>query len=214
MDLDPMRFMLESQLWRCEQAFKDAISLPAKDASLRRRHHLEGTLSDAWQAYCAFVRNVCIRSGTGCRTANGVVHAASVMPASWKRVSYIAMRTAANSPIQVNGVNDVLRKEPTWGDSNKIVDIINSLSPGNAATLLGSFSGGLRGPKHCQTVRNACAHRNHQTKAEVSALAPSYIASTIVHPTDALLWIEPTTKTFAFLSWLDDMRTIAHGAVQ
>jgi hypothetical protein len=205
--------MLELQLNRCEAAFKDALTLNQKADSLRRTHHLEGSLSDAWQAYCAFVRNVCIRSSIGCTTASGTVHAACVVPPSSGRVSHIALRTAKNRPIQAGAVNAVLRLEPTWGDSSKIVDIINALGPGNAANLLGSFAGGLTGPKHCQTVRNACAHRNHQTKAEVEALAPLYIAGKVMHPTDALVWKEPANSDFAFVAWLDDMRTIAQRAV-
>lgn len=206
--------MLESQLWRCELAFRDALSLTKTDERVRRRHHLEGALSDAWQAYCAFVRNLCIRSSTGCKTSAGVVHQPSVIPAHWKRVSYIALRVNNNQSVGPGFTNDVLRREPTWGDSGKIVDIVYALNPGNAGTLLGSLAGGLSGPKHCQTVRNACAHRNHQTRAEVEALAPSYIAAKLRHPTDALVWKDPATMTFAFESWLDDMRTIAHGAVQ
>jgi len=206
--------MLESQLWRCEQAFKDALTLNKKQEIWRRKHHLEGALSDAWQAYCSFVRGVCIRSSGGCKTSAGVVHPPSVVPADWRRVSYIALRIAKNRPVQPGLTNDVLRKEPTWGDSGKIIVIVNALNPGNAATLLGALAGGLKGPKHCQMLRNACAHRNHQTRAEVEALAPIYIATKLLHPTDAMVWRDPTTMTFAFVSWLDDMRTIAHRAVR
>lgn len=208
--------MLEAQLMRCETAFKSAITLTRKDEAHTRRHRLEGALSDAWQAYCLFVRNICIRSSTGCITANGVSYppSTSVTPQNWKRVSYIATKAAKNNPIKSGLTNEVLRIEPTWGDSQKIVNIINALTPGNAGTLLGALAGGLPGPKHCQTVRNACAHRNHQTKAEVELLASHYIAGRIIYPTDALLWRDPTNSNFAFLSWLDDMRSIAHSATQ
>lgn len=206
--------MFESQLWRCELAFKDAVSVTKKSEAHRRRHLLEGTLSDAWQAYCAFVRNLCIRSSTGCTTESGTVHSPSVTPVHWERVSHIALRVASNKPVQAGATNSTLWREPTWGDSGKIVSIVNALAPGNAPTLLGSLAGGLAGPKHCQTVRNACAHRNHQTKAQVEALAPFYIATKVLHPTDALVWKEPSSMTPAFLSWLDDMRTIAEGAVK
>ena len=197
MDLLPLRGMLESQLWRCENAFRSALVITGKSDRHLRRHHLEGALSDAWQAYCTFVRNVCIRSSTGCRTANGVVHAPSIAPPHWKRVSYIAHRSSRNAPVQPAVVNGVMRREPTWGDSDKIIAIVSALQPGNAATLISHFAGGLTGPKHCQTVRNACAHKNHQTRAEVELLATSYVGSSILHPTDAMVWREPTTSMFA-----------------
>ena len=213
MDLFPLRFMLEMKLGRCELAFKNVLSMTNKDDNLRRRHHLEGLLSDAWQAYCSFVRALCIRSCTGCTTAGGVVHVPSITPPHWKRASYIAHRAHRGAAIQPALLNDVMRREPTWGDADKIVTILTALQPGNVATLKSHLAGGLSGPKHCQTVRNACAHRNHQTKAEVEHLAASYIASSIKYPTDAMLWREPTTKVYAYLSWLDDMKTIAEGAV-
>lgn len=213
MDLFPLLFMLESQLSRCERSFIDALMIQNATETLKRRHHLEGTLSDAWQAYCSFVRQLVIRSSTGCTTSKGIVHAASITPASWQRASYIAYRVSNKSRILPASVNGVLRKEPTWGDTTKIIDIVSALSPGNATTLISHLAGGLLGPKHCQTVRNACAHRNHQTRAEVEALASFYTAARIRHPTDAMSWRDPVTNQFAFLSWIDDMKTIAEGAV-
>ena len=209
-----MYFQLESQLFRCTHAFKEALLMTAIRERHRRRHCLEGALSDAWQSYCGFVRQLCIRSCTGCTTATGVSHLPSISPASWQRASYIAIEAARGHVIKPTQINCVLRREPTWGDSAKIVDIVSALNPGNAATLKGYLAGGLRGPKHCQIVRNACAHRNHQSRAEVELLAPAYVASRVRHPTDAMCWREPSTYDFAFLAWVEDMRTIAEGAVQ
>lgn len=213
MDLLPLRFMLELQLGRCEHVFKDALTITGHRARERRYHLLEGALSDAWQAYCSFVRQLVIRSCTGCSTASGLVYAASIVPAQWQRASYIAIRAKQGRSIQPGHANNFLWKEPTWGDTNSIVDIVSALNPGNAHTLIAHLAGGLTGPKHCQTVRNACAHRNYQTKSEVSYLAAAYIATRIRHPTDAMTWRVPTSLEFAFLSWLDDMKTIAEGAV-
>lgn len=213
MELIPLRFMLESRLWRCELAFKDALLMIGPHERERRRHRLEGALSDAWQAYCSFVRQLIIRSCTGCVTAQGVAHAASIVPAQWQRASYIALRAGNGASILPGLMNSILRKEPTWGDASKIVAIVSALNPGNAGTLIGHLAGGLSGPKHCQTVRNACAHRHHQTRAEVEALAPAYIASQVRYPTDAMTWRDPTSMQFAFLSWVDDMKIIAEGAV-
>lgn len=180
----------------------------------RRRHRLEGVLSDAWQAYCSFVRQLLIRSATGCSTELGVIHPASILPVNWQRASYVAMRASQGAMVRPGNLNHLLRKEPTWGDVTHIVAIVNALNPGNAGNLIGTLAGGLPGPKHCQLVRNACAHRNHQTRAEVESLATSYLASRVKHPTDAMVWRDPGTMQFAFLSWLDDMRTIAARAVQ
>lgn len=215
MNLEGLDFMLNAQLKRTEDVFRHAILLTTTTAKdrLGRRYQLEGALSGAWQAYNTFVRLVCIGSARGCTTSSGISHAPSITPVSSERASYVAIRSGSQNTVQVGALNTVLRKEPTWGDSAKIVDIVDGLNPGNKGTLKQYLAGGLNGPKHSQTVRNACAHTNHQTKAEVSALAAYYIASPIAHPTDALTWIDPNSNEFAFISWLDDMRVIASGAV-
>jgi hypothetical protein len=213
MDLAPLHFMLSEQLLRCESAFKNALALNGPLDEVRRRHLLEGVLSDAWQYYCSFVRNLIIRSATGCNTSHGVVHLASIVPNCWQRASFVAIKSAKGVAIPAAGLNSLLRKEPTWGDSSKILLIVPALNPGNAMNLISHLASGLNGPKHCQIVRNACAHKNLQTKAEVQNLATTYIATSIKYPTDALTWREPGTQQYAFLSWLDDMRLIAEGAV-
>ena len=213
MELAPLSFMLSLQLDRAEAQFRDTLAVVDAKNRTRRRHRLEGILSDTWQAYCGFVRQLCIRSSTGCTGKTGSTYAASIVPANWRRASYIAICAAKPCRPRAALENDLLWKEPTWGDSAKVIAIVRELNPGNAGVLTRFLAGGLTGPKHCQIVRNACAHRNHQNKAKVELLAPSYIATPIHAPTDALSWRDPTTNDFAFVSWLDDMRAIADGAV-
>lgn len=213
MDLYSLEHLLTLQLSRAEAQFREALSIASPTQVHQKRHRLEGVLSDTWQAYCGFVRQLCIRSATGCRTKVGVIHTASVAPPNWQRVSYIAERAAKNKVIHPVGMNNVLWKEPTWGDAAKVTTIINALNPGNASTLLAYLAGGALGPKHCQIVRNACAHKNLETKGAVLALSASYLATPITYPTDALTWRDPVSMDFAFIAWLDDMRTIAAGAV-
>lgn len=204
--------ILTERLNRAEAAFRNAT--PLHGERHRQRWIFEAALSDAWQGYCSFVRHVCIASSTGCQTASGAVLAASVAPPTWQRASYVSIRSSKNAAVHPAQTNSSLRREPTWGDSSKITDIVGGLNPANKATLVAHFAGGLTGPKHCQVVRNAAAHKNHQTKDEVEALAASYVASRILYPTDAMLWRDPANGDYAFLSWLEDMKVIAAGAIQ
>ncbi|MBO2924999.1 hypothetical protein J5H75_25340 [Pseudomonas asiatica] len=213
MELQSLLFMLELQLNRIELEFKDALLLVGRKDRHKKRYLLEGVLSSAWQSYCSFVRLLAIHSSLGCKTSRGATHPPSIAPVSWERASYVALRAAKSVVVHPALTNSLLIKEPTWGDSSKIHDILTALNPGNVNTLKSYLAGGLNGPKHCQQVRNACAHNNHQTRAEVQALAPFYTASKILYPTDAMTWKDPHTQDFAFISWLDDMRTIASGAV-
>lgn len=204
---------LRVRLLRAERAFTDAVVISKSADRHIRRYFLEGAVNDAWQAYCDFSREVCVQSSIGCTRANGVVTIASILPATWERASYVALRAVKSASVTPGAGNDVLRKEPTWGDSSKIGAIIAALNPSNAVQLRTYLFGGLTGPKHCQIVRNAVAHKNYQSLAEVRALAVDYVARPIMLPTDALDWTEPTTGTYAFLVWLDEMRGIAAGAI-
>jgi hypothetical protein len=67
---------------------------------------------------------------------------------------------------------------------------------------------------HLQKVRNATAHLNYQSFAEVRALSVFYNANPIRHPALACLWVDPGTKDFAFLAWLDEMRIVADVATK
>lgn len=172
---------------------------------------LEGLSSATWQYWGTFCRSIVIDSALGARTAGGV----SLVPCagSWEEVSHIASRAARERPTVPGGINSDLRIEPTWGDPNKLNVVINALSLGNKDTLASSFGADSYIP-HLQTVRNAAAHRHHQNTASVLALRPYYQVSRLRHPSEALLWLEEQSKSFAFLFWLEDMRMLGELAVQ
>ena len=204
--------LLRLQLGDCEKHFDRILKKPFGLRSTR--YEMEGLLSRTWQAWCFFCRNVCIRSALGCTTASGGVHPASVLPVTSTRASHVAFRGANGLAPQPLVENNILRKEPTWGDVSKITKIIDALNPGNRLMLKSHFAGGLSGPVHCQIVRNACAHTNPQTLNEVRSLAVSYNATGINHPIESVLWKEKGTGTHAYLIWLDEMKIIAEGVVK
>jgi len=172
---------------------------------------LEGLASATWQYWGAFCRSIVIDSALGSRTANGI----NLTPCaeSWEEVSYIASCIAkARRPVP-NGTNSDLRREPTWGDPTKLILIVNALNLGNKDTLASALGADSYVP-HLQIVRNAAAHRHYQNTASVLTLRPYYQVSRLRHPSEALLWLEEHTKSFAFLFWLEDMRMLGNLAVQ
>lgn len=172
---------------------------------------LEGLSSATWQYWGGFCRSVVIDSALGAKTAGGTL--LTPCAGSWEEVSHIASRVAkARTPVP-GGTNSELRIEPTWGDPIKLNIVINSLDLGNKETLASSFGADSYVP-HLQTVRNAAAHRHHQNTANVLALRPYYQVSRLRHPSEALLWLEEQSKSFAFLFWLEDMRMLGNLAVQ
>lgn len=180
---------------------------------LDHRHwmFLEGLASATWQYWGNFCRSVVMESALGARTGGGTILTPCAL--SKAEISHIAAQVTRKRLPTPGGTNSDLRIEPTWGDSDKLNTVINALNLGNKDTLAQSF-GADSYIGHLQIIRNAAAHRHHQNTANVLALRPYYRVARLRHPAEALLWLEETSKTFAFLFWLEDMRTIGSLAVK
>jgi len=50
---------------------------------------------------------------------------------SWQRIGYEAKQASLGNAINPGRSISFLRNEPTWGDTNKIIDVIMALSPTN-----------------------------------------------------------------------------------
>jgi len=200
---------LVARLSTAEAAFTRLVVPTTTQNSYDRLLTLEGLVYVSWQIWCAFCRDVLISSGIGTVTRSGIRLPSSVTPPTWERVSHMAIRANVSATPRPGITNSFLWKEPTWGDVTKAASIAVVINPGNLATLLSAFGAVSRGPIHLQKVRNATAHLNNKSFAEVRALAAFYNASPIRHPALASMWIDPTSRDFAFLSWLDEMRIVA-----
>jgi len=171
----------------------------------------EVLISDIWQFWCNFCRELYFSSmrGTSTRSNNSIIGVAANK--DWKRIAYEAghvlnPRRCCTS----NGhLNYKKRFEPTWGDIDVIQTIINGVNPNNKNTLLSGF-GSFYKLKDLQNVRNACAHKNIETKGEVLQLSTNYSFSHLKYVTD-LAWIrDRTTGAMALEVWLDEMYQIAN----
>ena len=111
--------------------------------------------------------------------------------------------------MQPAGVNSDLWREPTWGDVQTVQGVVKALSPANAADLVSCLGSVSRGPVHVHRVRNAAAHRNLQTLADVRSLSIYYNATGIRHPLEVVTWTEPQSRDYAFVAWLEEMRLVA-----
>jgi len=202
------------RLGRAEEVFSNFVAHRKGALTYRDQMLLEGLVSAVWQIWCGFCRNVIIASATGCTTKSGTLVPGIVVPLTWERVSYIAICAGNKNPVKNGYVNSRLLKEPTWGDVNKLIAIVNTLKPSNKTQLLTAFGSGLRGPMHMQIVRNANAHWNTETASEITAIRPYYTGSAIRHPSDTLFWIAPSVKDFAFIAWIDDLKLLGEIATE
>ena len=172
-------------------------------------YELEGWLSELWQIWCRFCRQMVFFSCRGCETAGGTTLTATHI--SPEIISFIASKQNKGTPPSKPGTNSIYRYEPTWGHIDKLIDVISALSPQNKNVLLSGF-GTVQSVEHIRLIRNATAHRNLQTLADVQAIQPYYLASQLRHPLQALFWVDRTTGRSLAHSRIDDMRIAARNA--
>ncbi len=208
--LVPIFERFERRLVELEDVF--AAWIAETSPALRAEDHmfLEGLVSTVWQHWSLFCRRLVFASALGCTTRGGIVISACVTPVTWGRVSHIACQVKNGKPIQHGKENLDLWKEPTWGDLQKLHDFLSALQPQNVLHLTQCFGAISRGPVHVQVVRNASAHRNHQSLGRVRELRAYYNVHPIRHPVEAVTWVDPTSRDYAFVAWLDEMRLAAH----
>lgn len=170
---------------------------------------LEGLVSTLWQHWSLFCRRVVFSSALGCVTRSGSVVAGCVTPPQWQRVSYVTSRIHNGGGVRPALVNTDLKREPTWGDVQKVQNIITGMSLSNATHLVSCLGAVSRGPVDVQRVRNAAAHRNAQTFAAVKALNLYYNANRIAHPVEVVTWTDPASRDYAFIAWISEIRLLA-----
>ena len=177
---------------------------------------LEGILSRIWQTWCKFCRSCLFESCMGTVTASGRVITPHPCATTAEHVSGAAIQARQFRPggVYWGNTNSSIRKEPTWGDVDVLVDIVTRLSPINASQLAAAFSSGWSSTKAIQKIRNASAHINIETMAEVQGLRPGYISFPIGHATHALFWIETLTSDFLVSHAIATMKTTATSSIQ
>lgn len=190
--------------------------LASKTISNEDLFFLNGIIDYVWQSWNRFSREYFIKCCLGCIAKNGAViqPATNVSPPTTERISYLA--TKVNRPYQIvaGGSNNILRFEPTWGDIDKILSLSHLCGLSNHSVVTSSFGGGLLGPKHLQKVRNAVAHLNKETYAELLTLSSLYRSGKIRHPAASLFWRTTDTDNYALSSWIEDMLLIADVATE
>lgn len=175
---------------------------------------LEGLLSRTWQAWAVFWRSCLCESCLGTTDATGAAVVAHPQAASEAHVSGAAIRAkSTGNPPTWGRANTNLRLEPTWGDVDVLTTIIPRLSPTNQGQLLAALSAGHQSAKALQLIRNAAAHHNAQTMADVQSIRSGYIVFAITHPTQALYWIEPTSRDFLILHAVEELRDAGLAAI-
>jgi hypothetical protein len=174
---------------------------------------LEGLLSRMWQAWCGFCRNCVIDSCLGTVTSSGTTLAAVPGAATEGHVSRAAIQAKSRKSITWTPSNSLLRGEPTWGDPDVLNVIVSDLKPQNAAQLLAAISSAHDSAKALQLIRNAAAHDNPQSMAELLKIQAKYNVFPIMHATHALFWVVPGNGAFLVSQAVTELRQHGQSAI-
>lgn len=175
----------------------------------RIRYYTEGIISDLWQDWCYFTRTVLILSCQGCISRSGTSVLRRKGENSPARIAYEAKQAVGGEPIKIGKILAARRYEPTWGDKERLIDIVTGLKPANESRLIMAFGVPRNGPKHLQLTRNACAHKHNESIAALRSILIYYVSQPFGHPSEFVWQIESQTKTAALYSWIYDMKYIA-----
>lgn len=185
----------------------------ATDLSLHEELFCEGALSRYWQAWCDFCRTTICSSCLGTTTAAGVAIGPHPDAHSEAHVSEAARRAKKSTTNPWGRTNSILRLEVTWGDTDTLATIVPRMLVPRHSELTAAFSQADRSAKALQIIRNAAAHHNIQTMANVVSLSSRFISFPVTHPIQALFWTQTTTGTYLIQHAVHDLLEIAEAAV-
>ena len=194
--------------------FEELIATKGDMSDIDLRFYSEGLISQCWQSWCGFSREIIVSSSLGCMTVGGISTECRVSPATWQRVSYLAICARRKTRPKEDKTNNLVKFEPTWGDINRVQDVIDLIDPSNKETIKNAFSITARGPLHLQLTRNAATHISIDMMSELRAIRTQYNYPVLRHPCDMLFWVDPTSGDFAFRRWVFEMKHISSLATQ
>ncbi len=197
-----------------DKAFERSILEPCVSKSVDRFALQEGLISSLWQTWCEFCRETVIGAVQGASTTAGIAVSSPIYAGRTEpQIAYIAKQLSQANNVGVIRSVAGRHQEPTWGDVTKLTLIVAGLAPSNNATLLSGFGGALA-IKDLQTCRNASAHINVDTLAQVRASRVRYSDTHFRHPSDVMKWTDPITKDYLWRTWVDEIDLISDIATQ
>jgi hypothetical protein len=175
----------------------------------------EGLVSNLWQDWNSFVKQVLILSCNGPITRSGIIFPPrAVLDNSENRITYeVGQYSKGNTANATKIFSGAI--EPTWAHPDRIISCINGLAPLNILPLQMAFgSAGLVGPKRIHLVRNASAHKTRSNRQDVQTLRAIYRTKHFLDPIDIIWGSNPTTNSIAVFEWISDLEDIADLATQ
>jgi len=211
--LDSLSRQLERRLNAIQGAIDRSLTAPASPPKLDRWALQDGFISHAWQAWGVFCRELIIQSALGVPTAANLATGSPHAGRPVGELAWIGMRAAKGDAFHNVQTIRGSYQEPTWGDGAKFQQIATAFQLVNEQTILSGVLSAGRIVRHMQIIRNASAHTNSETLAEVRSLAPFYITVPIRMPGDAIFWADPNSGDFIYRFWTSRLIAAARQAV-
>lgn len=172
----------------------------------------EGLISNLWQSWNLFCRDIVIASAQGAYTVTGTLTTSPYVGRTEAEVTYVSSKLSKNQTIGDIRPLAGRHLEPTWGDAAKLNLISVGIRASNSPSLASAF-GGVTLISDLQKCRNACAHLNSETVAKIVAARVRYDQTFLNHPSQMIYWVDPSTQDFAWKAWVDEMMLVADFAV-
>ncbi len=193
-------------------AFERHVVAPSLSYRMDKNALQEGLLSNLWQSWNLFCRDIQIASAQGANTTTGVLTTSPYSGLTEPEIAFASLRLSRNENVGTIRPLTGRHLEPTWGDSVKTNRISVGLGASNSGTLASAFGGAIL-VSDLQICRNACAHLNLDSLALVSAARVRYDDTSLRHPSEMMFWTDPSTNDFVWKSWIDEMMLTADFAV-
>lgn len=190
-------------------------NLPSGNFTFAEECLLEGLLSRLWQGWGHFWRECIFKScmGTMDGAGNSVAALANATSADHVSGAAIKAKSTNSQPPYWGTQNSTLRFEPTWGDVDMLSRIIPRLGLSNQGQMVAAISSVYTYAKDIQTIRNATAHTNAQTAAEVASIRTRYVSYSITHPVQSLFWSTTVNNDFLALEAIEEFRLAALASI-
>lgn len=210
--LDSIQRKLYRRLRAVDSAFDRHLLSPHVSFKMDKFSLQEGLISNLWQSWCYFCREVVISSALGAPTSTGIMTTSPYATCSEMEIAYVAKKLANQEP--VGRIRPLVgsHQEPTWGDPAKIGLVVAGLGTSNKGTLLTAF-GVFHRLNDLQLCRNACAHVTGDMLNAVASAKVRYVDTKAQHPSDLMYWVDPQTNDYVWKSWVDEMELASTFAV-
>ena len=211
--LETIQKKLSRRVRTVDSAFTRYVVTPSVKYRTEKYALQEGLISNLWQIWSNFCRDIILASTQGARTETGTITTSPYSTLSAMEIAFIAKKLALKQKISRISPLQGSYLEPTWGDSNKINLIISGLRCSNQGNLLTAFGVAAR-IEDLQMCRNACAHITSDMVKTVSKAIVRYKSNKIYHPSEIMLWTDPVTGDYLWKSWVDEIEFISDAAIK